>query len=364
MGQNKPRCLGECKPTEYFEPVLVNSVGQIYMVEGYDAVEGNWEVIEELANGTQTTITFVADKATKALFDTELPSGIQYTTNNARGLFRLGFTPVGTIKCKVRGVTPSVGDTSHAGIIESVLGNVDVPFSIGSNLSSDTNPAGIFIRDNMTVFQFLSEILPGCGSFILEEAAEEAPSPEIIRQIKINKYFTPTGLATQLEKVRVGPVKKRILEKINTLTFSHSTFTLPIEPDISGLGGVKGEYEKDVSSPDIVSLENPGQHSLSDLTETFIRNNTVTAHDAAVVGVSGGVRKTYYMSEVGCEAELSRIFAIVKLGGTHIELEYLVDYLNLLPNDVFDIEGDGQDYVVTGIKNLWDSKNKIYGRSI
>jgi hypothetical protein len=145
--------------------VLIDPVALIYQ---YNDAAGT---VVNLYEGAALTITFSAD--TTNLYAGSTPAG-QYRTDNSRGLFQLGSSPVHAITCDVTGQFPVAGVITKPGTIARYLLTEDLALPIAnadtaSFASADIRfpyTAGIYFHpsDAASGATAVSRVLAGFGA--------------------------------------------------------------------------------------------------------------------------------------------------------------------------------------------------------
>ena len=208
-GLPKPKTRGSVRQVT---PVLVDAVNRIYQWTD------NRGVISAVYEGGATGITYAGDVAD--LYSGTTPAG-QYRTNQARGLFQLGSTPVRTITLDASGdfVTPAAGSVSTVASLARwfMLDDMGLPPSlldVGSFAAADAAypyTAGFFIgtspTDGVTVAgaivgSLAGKIIPtrtGTLRLVVLRVvpANAAPSATFTRQNAVS--LTPRPLGTPLD---------------------------------------------------------------------------------------------------------------------------------------------------------------------
>ncbi|WP_374139365.1 hypothetical protein [Sphingomonas sp.] len=120
----KPAVFGRAKN---IEPVLINSVDNVYQVHGYGAISAVSNVYERAADLVENGGTNVGNFASyAALVAASIPEG-SFGTCLAQGMFRLGAPPAGLITCDVDGDTVSGFVRTTADIIARICAIASVP---------------------------------------------------------------------------------------------------------------------------------------------------------------------------------------------------------------------------------------------
>ena len=346
VGQKKPRCYGYCFPEEGIEPVLVNKAGEIYMVEGYDAVQGDWQLWEITGSGVWTQWTYEGNATSESNFNTSLPtSGAYFKSHNARGVMRLGSVPPSTSRLVVRlkGAMSGTDKWTHYDVIKKILDDESISNSFSSAFQNDTGYMGFYCKNKeTTIMDVLAQVLPATRGYIYE-----TDSGDYDKVLNIDKWNLPTTFI-ELETIRINNLKRINLKKINVAKMSYATFH-----DLTELASIGDENETEIQK----YLDNS-----EEFTEEIL-DNIVTESDLTISnGCESPLIKSNYMEKAQTEYELRRIFDIVSLGGKYINFEY---YINILPVGINSgVTVNGNNYVVTGIQSTGNFKNKIYARSV
>ncbi len=169
VGVPKPKTRGGIagNPVGNITPVLIDPTNRIYQ---YTDGPGT---ITALYEGGDTNITFQAD--TTNLYAGTTTSG-RYRTDNSRGLFQLGTTPVRTITIDATGAFPVAGAQATLASIARYLLSEDMELPAGNlNVASFTAldaqfpyVAGVYYGPtSLTGVQALGDLLIGAGFKLL-----------------------------------------------------------------------------------------------------------------------------------------------------------------------------------------------------
>lgn len=222
IGKPKPKARGGtgANPIRNITPTLIDPTNLIYQYN-----DGAGTVVS-LYEGGATDITFASD--TTDLYSGVTPAG-QYRTDNSRGLFQLGSTPVRAITADVTGEFPVAGAVTTICAIAQYLmsedlelpaGNIDVssfqtanaayPYTGGIYFSSDVNPDGV-TAVGQVLGSIGAKLYPSFGGqlrVLVLRAIPDGTAPILViddtNAVSVTPVPLPTTLAPPIYRARVG----------------------------------------------------------------------------------------------------------------------------------------------------------------
>lgn len=205
-GLPKPKARGgtSLKPISNIEPVLIDPTNRIYQ---YNDAPGTVVAISE--GGLSGSITFQAD--TTNLYSGTTNAG-QYRTDNSRGLFQLGSSPVRTITADVTGAFPAVGALTQVAAIARYLlvedcvvpsANIDVATFISVGTTYNYQAGFYWGPQPITGLQAVGEVLNSAGiKLISKRNGNLAPFPIVDPA----SFTTPVATFNVSNTERIVPV--------------------------------------------------------------------------------------------------------------------------------------------------------------
>lgn len=224
-GMKKPEVLGIFYG---FSPVLVNTSGYIYQVDGGRGFATGWSlVVKDQGVG----LTQGADYVSQVDMETTPPAAGTFRVWPAGGCFRLSGKPTGQVTCDGANPVPTTyasptgGSPSATQHIIGYLYRKAFPSgtTVLSNLGGVTMPdAGMVISGDETILQAINRIAEGAGcGFRFTFNGSTDFSSASLNFLTLYKVFAPnayvSGSLTELNETNIhAPDGKTTLRKIDT----------------------------------------------------------------------------------------------------------------------------------------------------
>lgn len=159
----KPAVFGYCRNVE---PVMINTVDNVFQVHGYGSIEAIVMVYERAAEFGASVGNFATYQA---LVDADISEG-QWGTCLAQGMFRLGAPPFGLITADVKGDNTGGFHQTTAAIIERLceIKNVDSSrinsASLAAFASAVPYPINLYLTSPEKLIDILQRLVRPCNA--------------------------------------------------------------------------------------------------------------------------------------------------------------------------------------------------------